>query len=95
MDKQQIIETLKTVLDPELFLDVWFLGLIYNIDIQESKVVIEMTLTSPMCPVGPQLVQEVKDKVAALAGVGEVEVRLVFNPPWEPSEEVKASLGLI
>ena len=95
MTRDDIIEVLKTVEDPELFLDIWFLGLIYNIDIEGSKVKLQMTLTSPMCPVGPQLIQEVKDKVGALEGVSEVELELVFSPPWEPSEEIKAMLGLI
>ena len=95
MTKDEIIEVLKTVEDPELFLDIWFLGLIYNIDIEESKVKIQMTLTSPMCPVGPQLIQEVKTKVGALPGVSEVELELVFSPPWEPNDEIKAMLGLI
>lgn len=95
MTKDEIIEALKTVEDPELFLDIWFLGLIYNIDIEQSRVKIQMTLTSPMCPVGPQLIQQVKEKVGALAGVSEVDVELVFSPPWEPNDEVKAMLGLI
>jgi metal-sulfur cluster biosynthetic enzyme len=85
---------LRTVEDPELFLDIWFLGLIYNISINEKKVEIEMTLTSPMCPIGPMLMEEVKQKVKALPDVEEVEVKLTFNPPWEPPEDVKAMLGL-
>lgn len=95
MTKDEIIEALKTVEDPELFLDIWFLGLIYNIDIEQARVKIQMTLTSPMCPAGPHLIQQVKEKVGAVTGVGEVEVELVFRPPWEPSDEVKAMLGLI
>jgi metal-sulfur cluster biosynthetic enzyme len=98
--RDQIIEVLKTIEDPELFLDIWFLGLIYNIDIertedQQSKVKVEMTFTSPMCPAGPLLIDKVKTGIQALAGVKEVEVKIVFNPPWQPSDEVKALLGLI
>ena len=98
--REQIIEVLKGIEDPELFLDIWFLGLIYNIDLerteeQQSKVKIEMTFTSPMCPAGPLLIDKVKTGIQALAGVKEVEVKIVFNPPWQPSDEVKALLGLI
>ena len=91
--KEQVIEALKTVEDPELFLDVWFLGLVYNISIDEDNVGIEMTFTSPFCPAGPMLLEQVKEKVRAL-GVKEVNVKVVFNPPWTPPEEVKALMGL-
>lgn len=95
--REKIIEALKMVEDPELFLDIWFLGLIYNIGIEEEagKVKIEMTFTSPMCPVGPALVEQVKEKVGAVDGVKEVEVDVVFSPPWQPSEDVKLTLGLM
>lgn len=95
LSKEQVIEVLKTVEDPELLMDIWFLGLIYSIEIEEALVKIEMTLTSPMCPVGPQMVDQVKSKVAAMPGVELVDVRLVFSPPWEPNDEVKAYLGLM
>ena len=95
ISKEKIIEAIKTVEDPELFLDIWFLGLIYSIDIEEDKVSVEMTFTSPMCPAGPQLVAEVQEKVKTVEGVERVEVKVTFNPPWEPSEEVKAMLGMI
>lgn len=95
MTKDQVIEALKAVEDPELFLDIWFMGLIYGITIEDGKIKIQMTLTSPMCPAGPQLIEQVKNKVGAVAGVKEVEVELVFSPPWQPSDEVKAMLGLI
>lgn len=93
--REEVIEAIKTVNDPELYLDVWFLGLIYGIDIEGGSVKIEMTLTSAMCPEGPAMVAEVKEKVAALPGVDSVDVNVVFSPLWEPSDEVKASLGLI
>jgi len=93
--KDDIIAVLKTIEDPELFLDIWFLGLIYNIDIQEAKVNIEMTFTSPTCPAGPYLVNQIESKVAALEGVQKVEVKVVFSPPWQPSDDVKLTLGLI
>lgn len=93
--KDQVIEVLKTITDPELFLDIWFLGLIYNIDIEDGVVKIEMTFTSPMCPAGPMLIDEVKKGVEALVDVKSAEVKVVFSPPWQPSEDVKATLGLI
>lgn len=95
VDKDEIIEAIKTVEDPELRLDIWFLGLIYSIEIEEAKVKIDMTFTSPMCPFGPQLVNDVKTKVAAIEGVQEVDVKVVLTPAWEPSEEVKGLLGML
>lgn len=94
--REQVIEVLKTVEDPELFLDIWFLGLIYAINIDATgKLFIEMTFTTPMCPAGPQLLNEVKTKLEALDGVDEVEVQVVFSPPWEPSDEVRGMLGML
>jgi metal-sulfur cluster biosynthetic enzyme len=93
--RESIIEALKTVEDPELFLDIWFLGLIYNIAIDDGTVVIDMTFTSPMCPAGPQLKNDVMTKVGAVPGVKEVVVTITFQPPWEPSEEVKGLLGMM
>lgn len=93
--KEGVIAALKTVEDPELFLDIWFLGLIYSIDIDDHAVGIEMTFTTPMCPAGPMLVEEVRSKISSLPGVEKVEVRVVFDPPWQASEDVKAMLGMI
>jgi metal-sulfur cluster biosynthetic enzyme len=94
--KDAIIEVLKTIEDPELFIDIWFLGLIYSIEIdEEGSVAIEMTFTSPMCPAGPMLLDQIKTKVGALEGVKGVGVTVVFSPPWQPSDDVKAMLGLI
>jgi metal-sulfur cluster biosynthetic enzyme len=93
--RDQVVEVLKTVEDPELFLDIWFLGLIYNIDIVGSAVKIEMTFTSPMCPAGPLLIDKVKTGIKSLPGIESVEVKIVFNPPWQPSDEVRALLGLL
>jgi metal-sulfur cluster biosynthetic enzyme len=94
LSNDQVIEALKTVEDPELFLDIWFLGLIYNIEITEEKVSILMTFTSPMCPAGPMLIQQVKSAVQEL-GAPEVEVTVTFTPAWEPSDEVKGMLGML
>lgn len=94
VSQEQVIEVIKTIEDPELFLDIWFLGLIYSIKIEEEKVLIDMTFTSAMCPAGPQLVHQVKQKVGELPGVKEVDVTIVFSPPWTPSEEVRSLMGL-
>lgn len=93
--RENVIEVLKTVEDPELFLDIWFLGLIYGIEIDGGKVTLEMTFTSPMCPVGPELKKEVTDKVAAIPGVTESIVNITFQPPWTASDEVKGMLGML
>lgn len=93
--KDQIIEVLKTIEDPELFIDIWFLGLIYGIEIEDDKVKIEMTFTTPMCPAGPLLTNQIKEKVGALEGVSSVDLTVVFSPPWTPSDEVKGLLGML
>lgn len=93
--RDDIIEALKKVEDPELFLDIWFLGLVYSINIQEDVVGIEMTFTTPLCPAGPQLIADVKEKVGQVPGVADVEVQVVFHPPWEPSDEVKGLMGYL
>ena len=93
--KQKLIETLKKVNDPELNIDVWTLGLIYNLDIKDDLVDIKMTFTSPMCPYGPFLVDEIKNKIKEKnKWVKEVKVEVVFQPLWQPSDELKAMLGL-
>jgi len=93
--KEEVIEALKTIEDPELFLDIWFLGLIYDIQIDGSQIKMEMTFTSPMCPAGPMLIGQVEEEVGKLDGVEDVDVEIVFDPPWEPSDEVKGMLGMM
>ena len=92
--RDRIIEVLKKIEDPELYLDVWFLGLIYNIAVEGNQVDIEMTFTSPMCPFGPQLVEQVRTGIKEL-GFDPVNVRITFEPAWQPSDEVRAMLGMI
>ena len=77
--------------------DIWSLGLVYNIEIEGSKVNILMTFTTPMCPYGPQLMDDVRRQVSAIDGVGEVAIDLTFNPVWSPekmTEEAKIALGI-
>lgn len=89
----KIINALKKIKDPEINLDIWTLGLIYDMDIIDNKPMIKMTFTSPMCPFGPQIVNDVKNGIKKL-GYDEPEIELVFKPLWEPSEEVKDMLGI-
>jgi FeS assembly SUF system protein len=93
-----IVEALKTVFDPEIPVNIYELGLIYDIDIQaEGAVQVKMTLTSPGCPVAGSLPGEVRDKVAGVAGVTSVDVELVWDPSWNPSmmsEAARLELGM-
>lgn len=91
--KEEIVEVLQKVNDPELNIDIWTLELIYDVKVEEDKVDIKMTFTSPMCPYGPQLLEEVKTKVSEINGVKEAKVEVTFEPPWKPSEELRATLG--
>ena len=91
--KEQVIEVIKKVEDPELSIDVWTLGLIYGIESREEEVDIKMTFTSPLCPYGPMLVDDIKRRLQDL-GARKVNVEIVLSPPWEPSEHVKELLGI-
>ena len=95
--EQDIIAKLKTVYDPEIPVDIWELGLVYEIKIDDERnTYIKMTLTSPACPVAGSLPPEVKEKVKTVEGVNDVYVDLVWNPPWDKdmmSEEAKLELG--
>ena len=96
--ENEIVEALKTVFDPEIPVNIYELGLIYDIDIQaEGAVQVKMTLTSPGCPVAGSLPGEVKDKVAGVPGVTSVDVELVWDPTWNPSmmsEAARLELGM-
>jgi len=97
--ESEIIEVIKTVFDPEIPVNVYDLGLIYEISVEEdNKVRIVMTLTSPNCPVAESLPEEVHEKVAAIDGVTSVDLNLTFDPPWTKdmlSEEALLELGLL
>ncbi|MDQ0317693.1 SUF system Fe-S cluster assembly protein [Amorphus orientalis] len=81
-----IIAALKTVYDPEIPVDIYELGLIYRIDIDDDRTVdIDMTLTAPGCPVAGEMPHWVENAVATVEGVGDVRVKMVFDPPWDPS----------
>ena len=81
--RDEIIEALKTVSDPEIMINIWDMGLVYKIEQKaNADVYIEMTVTSPMCPVAGVLPQQAADAVASIKGVGEVEVKIVWEPAW-------------
>jgi FeS assembly SUF system protein len=94
----QLIEKLKTVYDPEIPVDIYELGLIYKVDVSDSKdVVIDMTLTAPGCPVAGEMPGWVEDAVKEIAEVKSCKVELVFEPPWDPSrmsDEAKLQLNM-
>jgi metal-sulfur cluster biosynthetic enzyme len=100
--EDKIREVLKSVVDPELFVNIIDLGLVYDVKISDevegkSNVSVEMTMTSPACPAGPQLLSQSHDAVRRLDGVGEVDVKLVMEPPWTPdrmTEDARDQLGI-
>jgi FeS assembly SUF system protein len=96
---EQVIEMLRTVYDPEIPVNIFELGLIYKVDIDDDNgVQIEMTLTSPHCPVAEILPGEVEAKVKSIGGVADATVAIVWDPPWNPSmmtEEAQLELGFI
>ena len=98
IEADQIREALKAVVDPEIGLDIVNLGLIYNVDVHENNIKVEMTLTGPGCPVGPMLQSQVYGICAGWPGARNVQVDLVWSPPWDPramaSEEAKDVLGI-
>ncbi|MGK9477395.1 SUF system Fe-S cluster assembly protein [Melioribacter sp. OK-6-Me] len=97
--EQEVIAVLKTCYDPEIPVDIWELGLIYELRIDdEGNTYIKMTLTSPHCPVAESLPIEVKEKVKKIKGVKDVYIDLVWEPPWsmdKMSEEAKLELGFL
>lgn len=97
--EEEIVRMLKTVYDPEIPVNVYDLGLIYDVDVQgDGKVVVTMTLTTPNCPAADFIVEDVKMKVEAVKSVTEVDVKLTFEPEWHRdmmSEEAKLELGFL
>ncbi|MCF6276467.1 MAG: metal-sulfur cluster assembly factor [Candidatus Magasanikbacteria bacterium] len=94
INKDQIIERLETVIDPELNIDIYTMGLIYDIQIlNEKDVKVIMTFTTPSCPAGPMLIGEVKKEIKVL-GFENVEVEITFDPMWKPPAELRAALGI-
>lgn len=103
ISEETVREELKKVIDPELFVNIVDLGLIYVVDIKDAEeegkkdVFIDMTMTSPACPAGPQLISNSKNVVSQLENVNNVEVKIVMDPPWTPdkmTEDAKDQLGI-
>ena len=92
--QEDIISAAKKVIDPDIWIDIYTLGLIYEIQIEEAVVNIIMTFTTPACPSGPQLIGELKEKILELEGVEEVNVTVTFEPAWQPSDDLKMMMGL-
>lgn len=100
--EDSVREELKQVIDPELFVNIVDLGLVYVVNLSEADagkvdVSIDMTLTSPMCPAGPQLISQSKRLLSKMEGVGEVEIKVVMSPPWSPdrmTDEARDQLGI-
>jgi metal-sulfur cluster biosynthetic enzyme len=100
--EDKVREELKRVIDPELFVNIVDLGLIYVVDIQprddgKQNVNVEMTLTSPMCPAGPQLVANSRQVIEELEGIGDIDIKVVMDPPWGPdkmTEDARDQLGI-
>lgn len=97
--RDQVVETLKTVFDPEIPVNIYDLGLIYTVDVNEARdVKVEMTLTSANCPAAQSMPAEVEYKTRSIEGIGEVTVDVVWDPPWTPehmSEVARLELGMM
>jgi metal-sulfur cluster biosynthetic enzyme len=101
VSEDKIREALKQVIDPELFVNIIDLGLVYSVITEpageKDNVKIDMTMTSPACPAGPQLIAQSKQMVGAVEGVGDVEIKIVMTPPWTPdrmTEDARDQLGI-
>lgn len=93
-----VIEALRAIYDPEIPVNIYDLGLVYGVDIDEGHVTVTMTLTTPHCPVAESMPGEVELRVASVPGVATAEVNLVWDPPWDPakmSDEAKLELGML
>jgi len=97
--RERVIEQIRTVFDPEIPVNIYELGLIYEVNVDDAgQVGIRMTLTSPMCPAAEQLPPEVETKARSVAGVRSVQLDLVWDPPWNPSmmsEAARLDLGMV
>ena len=94
--EEDVYEALEEVIDPELGLDFVSLGLVYDVEVEGAEVFITFTLTTPACPIGPQVSEQMKEFVGELEGVEKVHPKMIFDPPWSPemmSEDAKFALG--
>jgi metal-sulfur cluster biosynthetic enzyme len=96
-DELTLIESLKQVVDPELMINIVDLGLVYEVAQEERTVKVKMTLTSPACPAGPQIITQAKMALEQLEDVDKAEIQLVMSPPWSPermTDEARDQLGI-
>jgi metal-sulfur cluster biosynthetic enzyme len=96
-DDAALLDALRDVVDPELMINIVDLGLVYDIEQVDNKVTVNMTLTSPACPAGPQIIQQAKMALEKLSDVSEAEIKLVMSPPWSPdrmTDEARDQLGI-
>ncbi len=94
--EDEVYEALEEVIDPELGLDFPALGLVYDVEVEGGEVFVTFTLTTPACPIGPEVTEQMKDFVGQLDGVEKVHPKMIFEPPWSPemmSEDAKFALG--
>ena len=94
--EDDVLEVLEEVIDPELGLDFVSLGLVYDVEMENGEVYVTFTLTTPACPIGPQVSEQMREFVGDLDGVQKVHPKMVFDPPWTPemmSEDAKFALG--
>jgi metal-sulfur cluster biosynthetic enzyme len=94
--EEDIYEALEEVIDPELGLDFVSLGLVYDVEIEGDEAYITFTLTTPACPIGPQVSEQMREFVGDLQGINKVHPKMIFDPPWSPemmSEDAKFALG--
>jgi metal-sulfur cluster biosynthetic enzyme len=97
LDDAALIDALREVIDPELMINIVDLGLVYSINHTDRKVAVDMTLTSPACPAGPQIIMQSKMALEKLDGVDVAEIKLVMSPPWTPArmtDEARDQLGI-
>jgi len=95
--EEQLIEALKQVIDPELMVNIVDLGLVYTVQIEDRQVQMEMTLTSPTCPAGPQIIHQSKMALEQVPGVAKANIRLTMSPPWTPArmtDDARDMLGI-
>jgi metal-sulfur cluster biosynthetic enzyme len=96
-DDATLIDALRTVIDPELMINIVDLGLVYSINQTDRKVLVEMTLTSPACPAGPQIISQAKMALEKISGVDVAEIKLTMSPPWTPdrmTDDARDQLGI-
>jgi metal-sulfur cluster biosynthetic enzyme len=95
--QDDVVDVLREVYDPELHYNIYDLGLVYDINVNDGDVKILMTLTTPMCPIGPMITEQVEEMLDIMPGVKDVDIEFTFNPAWNPSmmtDEARADLGL-